>query len=292
MSSSSRQAAKVVTDADIQRYADAIIAYKNNANYDHKKLADTIAKYLPSTIVRIIKYKPELAEFFEKEPELTKRWSAQLKKKNFYSGTIEAVNGNDKCSVLDRYQGIYYYNKWKNSPASYENLDNACKTKIFEALVARTNFNVTNIKRDPNIIAVREQLHDDVVSLSNLYWLPGTVHAALILTELGIYYAAKPDEQQVRKIYFAAALELILTANKLTDLADNNELSSIGKELTEYIYKGKDLKTILGGQFDDWEQAKLFFFNQLHISSTSDPHFIELLEAWHKNTALNYKNNL
>jgi hypothetical protein len=164
-----------VTDSDIRKYAEAISAFVNQKNFDNvarKKLTDIIAAYPPSTLVKLIEYKPHLGRFMQSAPELKQKWANYLKEQHFYDGDIKPMHGDLHCTLFDRYIGFYYLNLWKNPPNNQAkdqtNLDKACDKNIFEALVARSEINVNNIKTGNNPDnSARKQLLADAETLSD-----------------------------------------------------------------------------------------------------------------------------
>jgi 2-hydroxy-3-keto-5-methylthiopentenyl-1-phosphate phosphatase len=260
-----------------KEYADALYSITQRKEIDHQQVADFVSRIPPSTLSQMLDIRPELTQFLEAETALDQQWSHIPKDQYFFGESIEAIDHHEKCSVLSQYLGAYFMKEW-NESKDQAYLDKACKLKLFPALVARCEINVTKIKNnaDENNAATK-QLFSDIETLSHLYWFPGSVHGALLLTNLADYFEKKNDDQaSMSQVYYEAALEMFLTAKEYAEISENNK-TAVANKFTrliyeginlDEIYKGENLKTITGDRFENWGQAQNFFLSHLSLSKS------------------------
>ena len=274
-------------------YANALSGIIAKKNFNRSQLANIIENIPPSILKDILQENPTLSALLEKEEAVMQKISASLQRNKFFSEKVEAINHTQTCSVLQQYIGLHYFEEWKKSPNNQANLDHACNQNLFDPLVARCKINAEKIKNNSDINNnAKAQLFSDIETLSNLYWLPGTVHGALILTDLASHYTNHQDEQAaLGEPYYAAALELFFTAKELVNILHKDN-ASIGYKITRFIYEAIDLDALyqginlqsVTGKFKDWGELQTFFLKELPTKATDTNFIAELANNAYKRT--------
>lgn len=240
--------------------------------FSREKLSD-IELYKPSTIYKLCAMKGSrefLAFCKEEKMPHTRAWSTYLQT-YFYAGrAFHSIEKGITCSVLDQYVGSFLYKMYKDlTKESHRDLEVealflklACSTRLFQALSERCKVNANTLisgEATPEVLAAANaQLEEDANLLGNLYWSVGYLEAALILLDVGNYYANNGmDAAALQK--HKMAVEFFLRAR---EIHKHSPLPENDKTVFTICQK-RSLEEVHGS---NWKAAENFFFK--HIDQT------------------------
>jgi hypothetical protein len=203
-----------------------------------------------------------------------------------YSGEeIRSVDGKETISIFDQYLGAFFYGEYLDFKQGKKKmlpshavlyLDLACEMGLFQALVARCEYNKEKIhsSRVTNEVQTDSlaQIKSDTKQLSNLYWAVGCLHAALVQLDIGNYFANQATEESTGIAYSfqkSAAKKFL----KGRELSAYNGLLQNEKILKEICGK----KGLLVFEFDGWDSAQQFFLK--HVNNNFAPHDALIIDA-------------
>jgi hypothetical protein len=209
-------------------------------------------------------------------------WAKLLRLQEYPGEEVVSLDRKDKLSTFDQYLGAYFFSEYllfrrdkkKIDPAVAElYLDMACDSGLFKALVARCENNRIKVKSSTTKNAAQTdalaQIKMDAMRLGNLYWTVGYLHAALVLLDIGNYFA---NQQSPKTIVMAHSFQKSAARKFL----QARELSSY-KALAQDEKIQKDIcgeKGLLVFEFTGWDDAQTFFLNHVNAEYTSHYYLI------------------
>lgn len=166
---------------------------------DDQEEIDKVLRYLTTYPLKLVYALSENSELLNKlcneNAMLTKSWCILLQRLNYPAQTITSIDSKTVITPFATLKGAYLMSEIQknpdlNQPNTFAMLGKACELGLYHALIMRLNFYADKLKQqkgklDPETTDLYIQfILKDAEKLSQCYWSPGCLNAALTLFDI------------------------------------------------------------------------------------------------------------